>query len=81
MLHVPGESPVTEPEEFTVAMAGLLLLQAPVPPFKTTPLAVYTVVAPIHKGLIPVTEMTEEFGPIVIVCCADVIPPQPPVIV
>ena len=40
MLHVPAEIPVTDPAALTVATAGLLLLHAPVPPPRTTPLAV-----------------------------------------
>ena len=40
ILHVPDEMPVTDPAADTVATAGLLLLHVPVPPPKTTPLAV-----------------------------------------
>ena len=41
ILQVPGATPVTKPvAESTVAIAVLLLLQAPVPPPKTTELAV-----------------------------------------
>ena len=40
MLHVPIETPVTNPDELTVAIPVLLLLHAPVPPLRTTALAV-----------------------------------------
>jgi hypothetical protein len=65
----------------TVATAALLLLHAPVPPLRITPLAVYVDVPPIHKGLTPVTEATAAFGFIVTACWADTVPPQPPEIV
>ena len=81
MLHVPAETPVTNPAALTVATAGLLLLQAPVPPLSTTPLAAYVAVPPIHKGDVPVTEVILASGFIVTDCCADAVPPQPPVIV
>jgi hypothetical protein len=58
---VPEETPVTNPDEFTVATAGLLLLQAPVPPLRTNPLTVNVVVAPMHIGLEPVTDAIAEF--------------------
>ncbi len=74
-------TPVTNPDELTVAIPVLLLLQAPVPPLRTTELAVYVAVPPIHSGLIPVTEAILAFGFIVTACCLDTVPPQPPVIV
>ena len=41
ILEVPAARAVTKPvEEFTEAIRGLLLDQAPVPPPSTTPLAV-----------------------------------------
>ena len=40
ILLVPAATPVTNPEELTVATAVLLLLHAPVPPPSTTELAV-----------------------------------------
>ena len=41
MVHVPALTPVTRPDETpTVATDGLLLLHAPVPPPRTTVLAV-----------------------------------------
>ena len=82
ILHDPAATPVTTPvEELTVAIAGALLLQAPVPPLSTTVLAVYVVVPPIHRGLVPVTDAILALGLIVTACCADTVPPQPPVIV
>ena len=36
---------------------------------------------PIHNGLAPVTEPMLAFGFIVTDCCAETVPPQPPVIV
>ena len=48
---------------------------------RTTPLAVYIDVTPIHNGVAPVTEVILAFGFIVTDCCADTVPPQPPVIV
>ena len=40
MLQFPAVIPVTNPDAFTVAIAALLLLHAPVPPPNTTVLAV-----------------------------------------
>jgi hypothetical protein len=40
ILHVPPFMPVTNPDELTVATEGLLLLQEPVPPPRTTRFAV-----------------------------------------
>ena len=49
---------VTAPvDASTVATRGSLLLQAPVPPPNTTPLAVYVAGPPIHSGLVPVTDV------------------------
>jgi hypothetical protein len=82
ILHVPAATPVTNPvDEFTVATAVLLLLQAPVPPPSTTPTVVYVAVAPIHSGVVPVTDVITAFGLMVTDCCAETVPPQPPVIV
>ena len=39
ILQLPADTPVTKPEEFTVAIPVLLLLHAPVPPPRTTELA------------------------------------------
>ena len=39
MLQVPADTPVTSPEEFTVAIPTALLLHAPVPLPRTTVLA------------------------------------------
>ena len=73
--------PVTKPVALTVATAGLLLLQAPVPPLRTTPLAVKGAVPPMHKGLVVVIEEILAFGLTVIDCWADTVLPHPPVIV
>jgi hypothetical protein len=82
ILHEPADTPVTNPvDEFTVATDELLLLHAPVPPLSITVLAVYVAVAPIHKGLVPVTDAILALGLIVTPCCADTVPPQPPIIV
>ena len=81
ILHVPAPTPVTNPEALTVATEALLLLQAPVPPPRTTPVVVYVAVAPIHSGVVPVTDVILAFGIIVTACCAVFVPPQPPVIV
>ena len=63
MLHEPAVTAVTAPVvELTVAMAVLLLLHAPVPPLKTTPVVLYVAVAPAHNGLSPVTEPMLAFG-------------------
>ena len=67
--------------EFTVATAALLLLHAPVPPLNTTVFAVYVAVPAIHSGVVPDTEAILAFGLIVTDCCADTVPPQPPVMV
>ena len=40
ILALPAATPVTTPDELTVAIAVLLLLQAPAPPLNTTELAV-----------------------------------------
>lgn len=60
----PAESVVTSPvEAFTVATDVLLLLQDPVPPPNTTPLAVKMVgEPPIQSGLVPLTEVTAAVG-------------------
>jgi hypothetical protein len=82
ILQEPADTPVTNPvEELTVATDALLLLQAPVPPPSTTPVVVYVAVPPIHRGLVPVTDVIAAFGVMVTPCCADTVPPQPPVIV
>ena len=81
ILQVPAATPVTNPDELTVATAVLLLLHDPVPPPNTTELAVYVAVPPIQSGLMPVTEAMLAFGVIVNDCCLDTVPPQPPVIV
>ncbi len=83
MLLVPADTPVTTPvEELTVATEVLLLLHAPVPPLRTTEVALYVAVAAIHKGVVPVTDAMLAFGDIVTACClVTVTPPQPPVIV
>jgi hypothetical protein len=65
---------------FTVATEGLLLLHTPVPPPKTTPLAVYVVDAPMHRGEDPVIEVIAAFGVTVIVPDAVVGDPHPPVV-
>ena len=62
-MHDPAAIPVTTPvDELTVAIAVLLLLQAPVPPPKTTPVVVYVAVAPIHSGVVPVTDVILALG-------------------
>ena len=81
ILHVPAVIPVTRPAALTVATAALLLLHAPVPPLRTTPLAVYVAVAPMHNGDVPVTEVIAALGLTVTARWADTVPPQPPVIV
>jgi hypothetical protein len=80
-LHDPAVTPVTNPDALTVATAALLLLHAPVPPPRSTPVVVYVAVAPIHSGVVPVTDVIAAFGVMVTDCCADNVPPQPPVIV
>jgi hypothetical protein len=70
MLHVPADIPVTNPAAETVATAGLLLLQAPVPPLRTAPFAVKVAVPPIHNGVVPVTEVILEFA-ITVTASAD----------
>ena len=78
ILHEPAPTPVTTPvDEFTEAIAILLLLQVPVPPPRTTPLAVYVAVLPIHRGLVPVTDETLAVGVTVTVCVVVTGPPQP----
>jgi len=63
ILHVPPLIAVTTPLELTVATDALLLLHAPVPPPKTTPLAVHVVVNPWHIGVAPpVTEVILALG-------------------
>jgi hypothetical protein len=62
MLQVPVVTPVTKPDAFTIATAGLLLLQAPVPPLRTTPLALKTADAPIQRGLVLVIDTIPAFG-------------------
>jgi hypothetical protein len=39
ILQLPADTPVTSPEEFTVAIPTTLLLHTPVPPPRTTVLA------------------------------------------
>jgi hypothetical protein len=57
MLELPAAIAVTTPVEgSTVATFVALLLQAPVPPLNTAEVALYVAVAPIHKGVVPVTE-------------------------
>jgi hypothetical protein len=82
MSHVPAATPVTSPlDGLTVATLVLLLLQAPVPPDSTTLLAEYAAVAVAHRGVVPDTDPTEAAALIVTACCADFVPPHPPVIV
>ena len=82
MATVPGLTAVTSPvDELTVAIAWLLLVHDPVPPLRTTSLAEYVVVAPMHKGVVPVTDPMLAFGLIVTDCCLDTVPPHPPVMV
>jgi hypothetical protein len=78
ILHVPTATPVTNPvDELTVATAVLLLLQDPVPPPNTTPVAVYVAVPPMHNGLVPVTDVTFAVGVTVTVCVVVTGPPHP----
>ena len=72
---------MTSPAALTVAIAALLVLQAPLPPLRTTPFAVYVAVPPMHKGEDPLTDVMAAFGLIVTARRADTVPPQPPVIV
>lgn len=81
MLHVPADIPVTSPVALTVAIAGLLLLQAPVPPPRTNPFGMRIVVPPMHNRVFPKIEVIPAFGLIVTGWRADTVPPQPPVIV
>src|SRR6478752_949986 len=68
MLDVPDAIPVTNPvDESTVALAGTLLLHAPVPPPNTNEFAEYIAVAPMHKGEVPETEDMLAIGFTVIV--------------
>ena len=63
MLQDPPATAVTRPDEaFTVATEVLLLLHAPVPPLRTTVLALYVAVALTHKGVVPETEPMVAFG-------------------
>ena len=59
---MPADTPVTTPDPFTVATAGLLLDQDPVPPLRITPLAVYVTDSLMHRGDDPDTEATAAFG-------------------
>ena len=81
ILHVPPLTPVTNPDELTVATELLLLLHDPVPPPRTTKFAVNVVVAASHIGEDPVTEPILATLVTVTSCCAKTVPPQPPVIV
>lgn len=59
MSAVPALTIVTNPDAaFTIATAVLLLLQLP-PAF---PLLVYVVVAPIQRGVVPLTVPAFAFG-------------------
>ena len=78
MLHVPFVTAVTKPAASTVAIAVLSLLHAPVPVPSTRPVVVYVAVPPIHNGLVPLTEVIDEFGLTVIAPVALTVP-QPPV--
>ena len=80
-MALPTATPVTNPDELTVAMEVLLLLHAPLPPLNTTEFAVYVVVPPTHKAAVPVTEPMLALGLVVIAADLDTVPPQPPVIV
>ena len=63
MVTVPADTAVTTPEAFTEATPEFELDQAPVPlPPRTTELAEYVAVAPIHNGDVPVTDAMDAFG-------------------
>ena len=63
MLQFPAPVAVTFPDASTVVTAVLSLLQMPVPPLRTTELAVKVVVLPIHNGLLmPVTDAMLALG-------------------
>ena len=63
ILALPEVTVVTVPLEATVATAVLLLDQAPVPvPPRTTLLAEYVAVVPVHRGEVPVTEAMDALG-------------------
>ena len=81
ILVLPAATAVTVPLAATVAVAVVLLDQAPVPPPNTTPLAVYAALAPIHSGDVPVTDVTTALGVTVSACSEDLVPPHPPVMV
>jgi hypothetical protein len=68
--------PVTNPDELTVATEILLLVHEPVPPLRTTELALYVAVAPSHIGVDPVTDAMLAFGITVIVVGPEVTVPQ-----
>jgi hypothetical protein len=68
--------PVTTPDELTVATEILLLLHAPVPPLRTTELALYEAVAPSHIGVSPVTEAILALGITVIDVGPELTVPQ-----
>ena len=81
ILALPDDTPVTTPDELTVAIAVLLLLHAPVPPINTIELAVYVAMAPKHTGDEPVTEATLALGLMVTTADFDTVPPHPPLTV
>src|ERR1700740_2782369 len=82
IFAVPAPTAVTTPVEgSTVATPVLSLLHTPVPPPSTTPVVVYVGVAPIHTGLVPLTELMAAFAVTIICWLADTGPLHPPVIV
>ncbi len=68
MFAVPALTAVTRPlAAFTVATAVLLELHAP----PASPVLLYVAVAPIHKGLVPLTVPALAFALTVKLCDAD----------
>ena len=79
---MPGESAETSPVVgLTEATAGLLLLQLPVPPLNTTPLAVKVDEVLAHNVAAPLTEATLASGNILTMDDELTVPLHPPVIV
>ena len=73
MVEVPSATPVTTPVvAFTVATAGLLLLQVPPP----VPLLVNVVDRPVHTDAAPLTEPAFATA-LTVTSCVAVEVPQP----
>ena len=82
MVVVPGVRAETKPDVgFTLATAGLLLLQLPVPPLNTTPLAVKVDEVLAHNVAAPLTETTLASGSMLTMEDELTVPSHPPVTV